>query len=125
MIVIEYDKIELDYCTECSGIWFDAGEIELLLDTTNLDVINQSLQSPEARTAEKERRCPTCGKKMEKRKLGESSPVLLDVCPNGGGLWFDSGEINQFVQQLPEKDSGAISNRILSFIQNVVKPANQ
>ena len=31
--VVEFDKIELDLCPDCQGIWFDAGELELLLGT--------------------------------------------------------------------------------------------
>ena len=30
--VVEYEKIELDVCGECQGIWFDHGELELLLE---------------------------------------------------------------------------------------------
>ena len=29
MVIVEYDDIELDYCTACKGVWFDAGELEL------------------------------------------------------------------------------------------------
>ncbi len=119
MIVIEYDQIELDYCTSCCGIWFDKDEIGLLLGSASADTINRLLNSREVRTAEKKRKCPTCGKKMKKTKL-ESSDVLFDLCPNGGGIWFDGGEINHFTQQLPENTSGA---RIVSFIQNTVKSA--
>jgi hypothetical protein len=28
----EYHGIEIDRCTECGGIWFDAGEAELLIE---------------------------------------------------------------------------------------------
>jgi Zn-finger nucleic acid-binding protein len=31
MIVVEYQQIELDYCGSCRGVWFDNGELELLL----------------------------------------------------------------------------------------------
>ena len=31
MIVLELDEVEVDYCTECEGIWLDEGELELLL----------------------------------------------------------------------------------------------
>jgi Zn-finger nucleic acid-binding protein len=30
--VEQYEGIEVDRCTECQGIWFDAGEAEQLLE---------------------------------------------------------------------------------------------
>ena len=30
MVVLEWDAVEVDFCTGCRGIWLDAGEIELL-----------------------------------------------------------------------------------------------
>ena len=66
--VIEHDKIELDYCSICYGIWFDRGELELLLDTltdgTAAKFVNGLMQRPPAKVAEKTRKCPICRKKM-------------------------------------------------------------
>jgi len=31
MIAVEHRKIELDYCVQCSGVWFDSGEFEAAL----------------------------------------------------------------------------------------------
>ena len=33
MIVLEVDKVEVDYCLKCRGIWLDEGELEILLDS--------------------------------------------------------------------------------------------
>ncbi len=33
LIVLELEQIEVDYCTRCAGVWLDAGELELLLET--------------------------------------------------------------------------------------------
>ena len=33
---MEYRQIELDYCLKCSGIWFDSGELDLLLESADL-----------------------------------------------------------------------------------------
>jgi len=35
MIDVEYNRIELDYCTACRGVWFDTEELELLIE--NMD----------------------------------------------------------------------------------------
>ena len=32
MIVLEIEEVEIDYCTDCAGIWLDAGELEVLLE---------------------------------------------------------------------------------------------
>jgi len=37
MIVVEHEDIELDYCTNCNGVWFDSGELELLLEAAGLE----------------------------------------------------------------------------------------
>ncbi|MCL4278881.1 MAG: zf-TFIIB domain-containing protein, partial [Ignavibacteriaceae bacterium] len=33
MIVLELEQVEVDYCTNCAGVWLDAGELELLLES--------------------------------------------------------------------------------------------
>jgi Zn-finger nucleic acid-binding protein len=110
MIVVEHNKIELDYCPECHGVWFDSGELELFLDSINLENREQFtsnlLNTPEAKTAEKKRRCPVCARRMKKIVAGDKPSILIDVCQKADGLWFDSGEVGQLIKQLPEKLSG-------------------
>jgi Zn-finger nucleic acid-binding protein len=36
MITLELSDVENDYCTDCGGIWLDAGELELLLGEREL-----------------------------------------------------------------------------------------
>ena len=31
MIGLEYEKVEVDYCPACAGVWLDEGELEVLL----------------------------------------------------------------------------------------------
>jgi uncharacterized protein len=105
MIVVEYKRIEIDFCAVCHGVWFDSGELELLLGIMNLTdgdkLFRETLSSPEARTPEKKRRCPICLQYMRKVTVGERPAVLIDVCNNAHGLWFDGGEVNHLVKQLP------------------------
>lgn len=103
MIVVEYNKIELDYCDKCKGVWFDSGELELLLKSVSLEdnsiLVKNILSSPEAATAEQKRKCPLCNKKMKKVNIGEPG-ILIDACEQGEGLWFDGGEVIKLVRQL-------------------------
>ncbi len=127
MIVVEHENIELDYCMDCSGVWFDAGELELLLERMQLEGSSLSLDgiltSPEAESAEKKRKCPICRQKMKKATVGHEPEVLIDACSWGDGLWFDSGEVGQLITQLPDKPSEQSDSqgRIITFLGEVFR----
>ena len=125
MIIVEHEKIELDYCTKCLGVWFDAGELVLLLESLDLHVgelnISDIMTMPEKAIAEKKRRCPVCVKKMRKAAIGHEPEVVIDVCPQGEGLWFDGGELGQVIKQRVDKSSeeSGISDRVVTFLGEI------
>ena len=127
MIVVEHEKIELDYCPDCQGVWFDAGELGLLLETMAIKEPGLSLDNilnyAEARSSEKKRRCPICGQKMRKTTIGKQPEILIDVCQQGEGLWFDGGEVGQLISQLADKPSEKADSqgRVISFLGEVFK----
>ena len=127
MIVVEQDKIELDYCPNCSGVWFDSGELELMFESMGLDgnsvPLAALLSSAGAKTTEKERKCPICHRKMRKTTMGRKPAVVIDVCRQGHGVWFDGGEVRELVVQCAEgcpAESGS-QERILSFLGDTFK----
>jgi len=123
--VVEHERIELDYCPECSGVWFDAGELGLLLESMQLEDAGLSLDtvltSPDAASSEKKRKCPICGRKMKKATVGRNPEVLVDACGRGDGLWFDKGEVGQLITQLPGRASAAADSqgRVITFLGEV------
>jgi Zn-finger nucleic acid-binding protein len=127
MIVVEHHKIELDYCTSCHGVWFDAGELELLLESAGLERVEPLLagltSSTEAKSKEKKRKCPICVRKMRKVLVGQEPEILLDICQRGDGIWFDGGELAQLVGQLAGKavEKTSPQQEILAFLQEVFK----
>jgi hypothetical protein len=125
MIVVEYHNIELDYCDSCKGVWFDSGELELLLESHGLEEIKVFLDdirnSQEAVSSEKKRNCPICGRKMKKTAIGGQPEVLIDICHDKHGLWFDGGEVTQLVRHLsgehpPKHDS---REQVIGFLEEV------
>ena len=125
MIVVEYKQIELDYCPGCHGVWFDSGELELLLDSLNLEkrdkFVSKILNAAEAKTAEKKRRCPICTRTMKKVHIGGRPNILIDVCPDSDGLWFDGGEMGELLKQLPGKPAKKAGSRqkVEDFLKEV------
>ncbi len=118
MIVVEHEKIEIDHCLKCAGVWLDTGELELLVTTLKADgaPAQAAMLNPhEVNSKEGKRKCPVCGQKMHKSRLGESSAVLVDSCPRNHGLWFDAGELQQVLGQM-EAPGTAAGKDIISFL---------
>ena len=93
MIILELNEVEIDYCPSCSGIWLDAGELEILFENQaeREKIISSFLVDME--NTEKQFKCPICRRKMDKIFVGEKKELLIDKCPNDDGLWFDRGEL--------------------------------
>ncbi len=127
MIVVEQNSIELDYCTNCHGVWFDVGELELFLTSLNLgsdhDFLNKITGLPEVMSDEKRRRCPICKSKMMKKNIGDHSQLLVDICQYGDGLWFDGGELRCMIKSLPGISPEIVDSQdqILGFIGDTLR----
>lgn len=108
MIVLEYKGIEIDYCMDCGGVWFDRDELEYLLSTVDLTLESLNIKTAgrdETRKAgETIKRCPLCRRKMKKYIIGQADPVIIDRCENHGGYWFDGGELPHVVKSRMEED---------------------
>jgi Zn-finger nucleic acid-binding protein len=125
MLVVEYHNIELDYCNSCKGVWFDSGELELLLKSQGFEepkaFFDGILNSQEAVSSEKKRNCPICSRKMKKTAIGGQPEILIDICRDKHGFWFDGGEITRLIRRLsgehpPERDS---RGQVTSFLEEV------
>jgi hypothetical protein len=79
------------------------------------------LNSPEAASAEKKRKCPICHRKMKKVNVGEPPVVLIDTCRQEHGVWFDGGEVIQLVRHLAGEHlaEGGPRELVIKFIEEV------
>lgn len=124
MVVVEHQQIELDYCTQCRGVWFDSDELELLLESVKLEspelTIGSILGLPELPSSTRRRKCPICRRGMKEVAIGAPA-INIDVCRRGDGLWFDGGELQALLQQLasqPAQEAGK-ERRVLAFLGEV------
>ncbi len=100
MITLELQQVEIDFCSECSGIWLDAGELEMLLQNPGQAAKLLASFTPDKKSTEKARKCPICRKKMQKVFVGTSGPeILIDKCKKDHGLWFDKGELHDILKK--------------------------
>jgi Zn-finger nucleic acid-binding protein len=131
MIVVEYRNIELDYCHSCKGVWFDSGELELLLKSQGLKepkaFFEGIFNSQEAASSEKKRKCPICGRRMKKTAIDGQPEILIDVCRDNHGLWFDRGEVAQLIKSLAGEHPPKHHPRehVIGFLKEVFETPEQ
>jgi Zn-finger nucleic acid-binding protein len=105
--VIEFDigaKIEIERCAKCYGMFFNPGEMQVLLDSqTNpfvwLDFIQKTKISEdlELRRTLIYRKCPICSERMSPVNFGGKSGVILDSCGTHGA-WLGCGNLRKLIE---------------------------
>lgn len=112
--MVERESIEVDWCPDCHGIWFDAGELELLAGKAGRELPPGALgREPAQAPREKRRRCPRCRRKMRKAETGAEPPVLIDRC-DAHGVWLDAGELGALMRELAP--AGSAVDPVASFL---------
>ncbi len=113
LVVVERNKIEVDWCPGCGGFWFDASEWKLL--GVKDDKYDPFTYEP-VKSREKGCKCPICRKFMYKVDV---NGVLLDKCPVYHGIWFDKGELADFVNSVNLKSKNSKTVNFLGEVFNI------
>jgi len=105
----------IERCSECFGLFFDPGEIEILLDSavSNVETINfKHIQNINADRYQAKKvkyiKCPVCGILMNRKIFGHRSGVVIDQC-HKHGIWLDNGEISHLMEW--KKAGGQLLNQ--------------
>lgn len=118
LIVLELEQVEVDYCANCSGVWLDAGELELLLETDEDRNRLINLFKEVGEVKEKSYDCPICGKQMKKFEIGEKGKVIVDKCKKNHGIWFDKGELKKVVEFGSENKESKVIHLLTEMFEN-------
>jgi len=97
------ENVTVHVCWVCEGIWFDAGELDKVLNNDAIDFEHIDVGRKELAGAgltkemidefsEKTGKCPHCADGTIMTKV-KSKDVLIDMCPKCHGLWLDGGDI--------------------------------
>ncbi|MBL7197086.1 MAG: zf-TFIIB domain-containing protein [Candidatus Omnitrophica bacterium] len=115
MVVLELDKVEIDHCFSCGGIWLDSGELELLLEDSKEKESLMASFEKNREAKEKARKCPICLKIMEKVTCGLEKKTLVDKCRQNDGIWFDKGELEEVLR----RGSFDKDNKVLGLLRDM------
>lgn len=94
----------IEMCNDCAGIWFEennfgdfvrglAASESIPNDIVELFKHRDVLLTH--KVEEKAKACPRCRKELRKFNYSYDSNVILDKCPDCGGIWADKGEIER------------------------------
>lgn len=124
MIVLELEQVEVDHCTSCGGIWLDAGELELLLETGQERARLLSILIEDRSVKERSYRCPICSKKMKKVFVGEERKILIDKCKKNHGLWLDKGELESVLELSSQNRDSKIIHLLKQMFEAKISSKN-
>jgi Zn-finger nucleic acid-binding protein len=99
------EPLSIERCHTCFGLFFDKGEIELILQSSvsNISGINlehiDNINKDRYRKQQKIRylKCPDCRRHMNRVNFGQRSGVVIDQCIIHG-IWLDSGELTHLLE---------------------------
>jgi Zn-finger nucleic acid-binding protein len=119
MVAFELEGVEIDRCAACHGTWLDNGEVQLIARQAGVAPggVTQALVAAEGVRGPR-RRCPRCLRRLELIELGASAPLEIERCPGGCGLWFDDGEMQQFIARFDEGEPGAVARFFADWFGN-------
>ena len=96
-------NMELDYCPQYHGFWFDQKELEMATHGRDRDLewlhVDLWRDKRQFETALGEKPCPVHRLPMMKVGYGTSA-ITIDVCRQDYGVWLDRGEFKSIIGYL-------------------------
>ena len=115
-------NVELDYCPNCFGLWFEENEFQWAKDSKDRDLrwldIDIWQDRKDFKISPDQKLCPFCRLPFYEVRYGDSdvhpvksakggaeqfNGVKIDVCNLCHGIWLDRGEFNRIIDYLKRK----------------------
>ena len=109
---IVYEGTEIDRCTTCEGLWFDAGEIEALRGKEAAAALDTGSAAVGRKSNTLDRyQCPRCSGAMVRVVDARQPHVWFETCSSCKGSFLDAGEL---------RDLATVS--LADFFKDLVAP---
>jgi Zn-finger nucleic acid-binding protein len=88
-------RLEVDYCQDCGGVWYDAGEFAAFYNLFGeMSVLTEGADHSQGVT------CPRCKIATVEVTYPPNSGIRVDTCPSCEGLWLDKGEVSDLRERV-------------------------
>ena len=96
---IQFLEIEVDRCTGCEGIWFDAQERQKLAEMDG----SEAIDTGDPKVGKEYNKvddidCPRCKTRMIRMVDPQQPHIWFESCTVCGGAYFDAGEFTDYKQ---------------------------
>jgi len=116
-----FHDVEVDYCTECMGVWFEKDELTYAKDDSDSQLkwidFDVWRHKEKFEASSSSRKCPSCRITFVQIKY-DNSKVKVDYCKNCQGIWLDRGEFKQIMVYLKNKADYEILHH---YTKNLIK----
>jgi Zn-finger nucleic acid-binding protein len=91
---IEIDGTEIDRCSSCHGLWFDAGELGKVRTREAAAVLDiGDVATGKEQNKIENYRCPRCAGPMHRLVDPQQTHIWFEQCGSCQGSFFDAGEL--------------------------------
>jgi len=100
MEVVELEKIKVDRCSACRGLFFDALKAHKLKAVPGSETIDIGTREPgRAQNGTDRIRCPRDTSPMIRIVDPKQPHIQLETCPVCQGMFFDAGEFSDWKKE--------------------------
>ena len=93
--VFTIEKVAVDRCASCDGIWFDAEELVQLLAEDAVYVASLRRGGADEVLDGKKGACPRDATELMRVYSAVDRTVIIDACPDCRGIWLDGGKFEK------------------------------
>jgi uncharacterized protein len=102
MAIVRFEEIEVDRCTACGGLWFDAHERERLKGRRGSEAIDSGDEDVGRKQNEIDAiNCPRCTTRLVRMVDADQTHIWFEACSVCGGAYFDAGEFRDYKSWTP------------------------
>lgn len=114
---VVFNKIGVDYCPKCLGLWFDEDELRQAKDEKDKDFnwldIDLWQDEKKFQLGQGRKVCPKDGVPLYEVRYSDSG-IKVDLCGQCRGIWLDRGEFKKIVNYLEDKGKNEMLNNYLA-----------
>lgn len=113
--------IEIDYCSNCIGLWFEEEELRWAKDEKDRNLrwldIDLWKDKTKFKISRGIRLCPSCRFPLYEVYYADSK-IIVDICNLCNGIWLDRSEFKKIIEYLKKEANWKVLNH---YAKNLVE----